>query len=92
MHDEGIVDSNYNDLVDALGLDLVNVLNVRRNMRATASGGESTRDRDKDDLLVLELCNSVSVWIIRHKRSHICTLASVVVGRSTAGREFGDFR
>jgi len=84
MHNEGIVDSN------ALGLDLINVLDVRRNVRATTGGGESTRDGDKDDLLVLELCSSVSVWIIWHKRSH--TFASVVVGRGTAGREFGDFR
>jgi hypothetical protein len=90
MHNEGIVDSNYDDLVNALGLDLINVLDVRRNMRATTGGGESTRDGDKDNLLVLELCSSVSVWIIWHKRSH--TLASVVVGRGTAGREFGDFR
>lgn len=93
VHDEGIVDSNDNDLVNALGLDLVNVLNVRRNVRATASGGESTGDRDKDDLLVLELYGTVSVREYNERldeESH--TLAGVVVGGSTAGREFSNLR
>jgi hypothetical protein len=62
VHDKGIVDSNDDDLVNALGLDLVNVLDVRRNVRATASGSESTGDGDKDDLLVLELYSIMSVW------------------------------
>jgi hypothetical protein len=62
VHDKCVVDSNDDDLVNALGLNLVNVLDVGRNVRATASRSESTRDGDNDDLLVLELYSMMSVW------------------------------
>jgi hypothetical protein len=61
VHDKCVVDSNDDDLVNALGLNLVNVLDVGRNVRATASRSESTRDGDNDDLLVLELVTGVVV-------------------------------
>lgn len=59
VHDEGIVEGNNDDLVNALGLDLVDVLGVGRNVGAGAGGGESTGDGDEDDLLVLELLAGV---------------------------------
>lgn len=61
VHDKCVVDSNDDDLVNALGLDLLNVLDVRRNVRGTASRSESTGDRDEDDLLALELLAGVVV-------------------------------
>lgn len=57
VHDKGIVEGNNDDLVNALGLDLVDVLGVGRNVGAGAGGGESPGDGDEDDLLVLELCS-----------------------------------
>lgn len=60
VHDKGIVEGNNNDLINTLGLDLVDVLGVGRNVGAGAGGGESTRDGDEDDLLVLELCSQKS--------------------------------
>lgn len=61
MHDKCVVDSNDDDLINALGLDLVNVLDVGRNVRSTASRSESTGDGDNNDLLTLELLTGVVV-------------------------------
>lgn len=55
-HDEGVVEGNNNDLVNTLGLDLVNVFGVGGDVRAGAGGGESARDGDENHLLVLKLC------------------------------------
>lgn len=75
VHDKCVVDSNDDDLVNALGLDLVNVLDVRRNVRGTASRSESTGDRDEDDLLALELYRTISVWNRWAIRNHLPWLA-----------------
>jgi hypothetical protein len=48
-------------MVNALGLDLVDVLKVRWDVGAAAGRGESAGNRDKDDLLVLEFCGEL-VW------------------------------
>ena len=53
MHDESIVDSNHNDLVDALGSELLLVLEVGRDVHGLAGGGESAGNGDEDDLLAL---------------------------------------
>ena len=58
VHDKGIVEGNDNDLVNTLGLDLVDVLRVRGDVASGTSRGESTGDGNEDDLLVLELCSS----------------------------------
>lgn len=49
------------DLVDALGLELVLVLDVRGQVGSRAGGGESAGDGDDDDLLVGELCCAYSL-------------------------------
>lgn len=54
-HDKGVVEGNNDDLVNALGLDGVDVLGVGGDVGAGAGGGEGTGDRDEDDLLGLEL-------------------------------------
>lgn len=55
-HDKGVIYSDDNDLINALGLDLIDVFQVGRNVRARASRCEGTWDRDKNNLLVLEFC------------------------------------
>lgn len=60
-HDKGIVVGNNDNIVNTLGLDLVDVLKVRWDVGAAAGRGESAGNRDKDDLLVLEFCGEL-VW------------------------------
>jgi hypothetical protein len=55
VHDEGVVGSDDDDLVDALGGDLVFVLEVGRDVHGLAAGGEGAGDGDEDDLLAGEL-------------------------------------
>lgn len=55
-HDKGVIYSDDNNLINALGLDLIDVFQVGRNVRARASRCEGTWDRDKNNLLVLEFC------------------------------------
>lgn len=59
-HDPGVVESNDDDLVDTLGLELVLLLDVRGQVGDLAGGGEGTRDSDQNDLFVLELCEGAS--------------------------------
>lgn len=54
-HDESVVESNDDNQVNTLGLELVDVLGVGGDVRARAGGGESTGDGDENGLLVLEL-------------------------------------
>lgn len=56
-HDESVVESNDDNQVNTLGLELVDVLGVGGDVRARAGGGESTGDGDENDLLGLELCS-----------------------------------
>lgn len=60
-HDKGIVVGNNDNIVNTLGLKLIDVLEVRWDVGGTAGRGESTRNGDKDDLLVLEFCGEL-VW------------------------------
>lgn len=55
VHDEGVVGSNDDDLVDALGSELLLVLEVRRDVHGLAAGSESAGDGDEHDLLAGEL-------------------------------------
>lgn len=59
VHDEGVVGGDDDDLVDALGGQLLLVLQVGRDMHSLAAGGECTGDRDEDDLLAGELLAGV---------------------------------
>lgn len=54
-HDPGVVEGDEDNLVDALGLERIGVLDVGGNMGHLAGRGESTGNGDQDDLLVLEL-------------------------------------
>jgi hypothetical protein len=59
IHDEGIVGGDDDDEVDALGGQLVLVLEVRGDVHGLAAGGESAGDGDKHDLLAGELLGGV---------------------------------
>lgn len=54
-HDEGVIAGNDNDEVDTLGLKLVQVLKVGRDVEGLAARSESAGDRDEDDPLAGEL-------------------------------------
>ena len=54
-HDPVIVAGDEDDLVDALGLELVLVLDVRDDVLLLARRGEGAGDGDDDDLLLLAL-------------------------------------
>ena len=54
VHDERVVGSDDDDLVDALGGQLVLVLQVGRDVHGLAARGESAGDGDEDDLLAGE--------------------------------------
>lgn len=55
VHDEGVVGSNDDNLVDALGSELLLVLEVGRDVHGLAAGGESAGDGDEHDFLAGEL-------------------------------------
>ena len=59
VHDEGVVGGDDDDEVDALGGELVLVLEVRRDVHGLAARGESAGDGDEDDLLAGELLGGV---------------------------------
>jgi hypothetical protein len=55
VHDEGVVGSDDDNLVDALGGELLLVLEVGRDVHGLAAGSESAGDGDEHDLLAGEL-------------------------------------
>ena len=59
VHDEGVVGSDDDDLVDAFGGQLLLVLQVGRNVHGLAARGEGTGDGDEDDLLAGEFLAGV---------------------------------
>lgn len=59
VHDEGVVGGDDDDLVDALGGQLLLVLQVGRDVHGLAAGGEGAGDGDEDDLLAGELLAGV---------------------------------
>lgn len=56
-HDKGIVVGDHDDLVDALGLQSVLLLEEGRDVLFGAGGREGTGHCDQDNLLALELCD-----------------------------------
>lgn len=58
-HDPRIIVGNHNNLVDALRLELLLVLDEGGDVGDGAGGREGARHRDEDDLLVLELGGGV---------------------------------
>lgn len=58
-HDPCVVEADHDDLVDALGGDLVELLNVWRDVVGLAARGEGTRNRDEDDFLAGKLLAGV---------------------------------
>lgn len=62
-HDESVVVGEEDDVVDALGLELVLVLDEGGEVGGRAGGGEGAGDGDDDDLLVGELCGRVSLRV-----------------------------
>lgn len=58
-HDELVVVGNEDDLVNALGLNLLVLLDVRGQVVGGAGGGEGTGDGDDDNLLVLGVCTAL---------------------------------
>jgi hypothetical protein len=63
-----VIGGDEDDLVDALGLELVLVLDVRDDVLLLARGRKCAGDGDNDDLLILGLCSSllealISVWL-----------------------------
>ena len=59
VHDERVVGRNDDDLVDALGSELLLVLEVGRDVHGLAAGGKSAGDGDEHDLLAGELLAGV---------------------------------
>ena len=59
VHDERVVGGDDDDLVDALGGQLLLVLQVGRDVNGLAAGGEGARDGDEHDLLAGELLAGV---------------------------------
>ena len=59
VHDERVVGSDHDDLVDAFGGKLLLVLKIRRDVHGLAAGSESAGDGDEDDLLAGELLAGV---------------------------------
>lgn len=55
-HDVGVVVGEEDDLVNALGLELVLLRDVAGKVGGGAGGSEGAGEGDDDDLLVLELC------------------------------------
>jgi hypothetical protein len=55
VHDEGVVGSDDDNLVDALGSELLLILEVGRDVHGLAAGSESAGDGDEHDLLAGEL-------------------------------------
>jgi len=58
-HDPSVVGGNDDNLVDTLGGELLEVLDVWWDVVGLAAGREGTWNRDKDDLLVLELLGGI---------------------------------
>jgi hypothetical protein len=54
-HDEGVVGSNHNHLLNTLGLEGLDVLDEAGQVVSLACGCESARNSDENDLLVLEV-------------------------------------
>lgn len=63
-HDPSIVARDHDNEVDALGLQLVEVLEVGRDVEGLAARGESAGDGNDDDLLAGELL--AGVVLLRH--------------------------
>jgi len=59
VHDEGVVGGDDNDEVDALGGELLLVLQVRRDVHGLAAGGEGARDGDQHHLLASKFLGGV---------------------------------
>lgn len=59
VHDEGVVGSDDDNEVDALGSELLLLLDVGRDVEGLAAGGESAGHGDEDDLLAGELLGGV---------------------------------
>lgn len=66
-HDIGIVVGEADDLVNTLGLELIQLGNVAGNVVGRAGRGESTRQGEEDDLLVLEFYREASSAIFSQK-------------------------
>lgn len=59
-HHEGVVVGDHDDLVDALGLEGVLLLDEGGDVLLGAGGREGAGDGNEDDLLLLELCAGAS--------------------------------
>lgn len=60
-HYVGVVESNDDNMVNTLGLESLDIGGVGGDVGAGAGGSEGTGDGDENDLLVLELCEALSV-------------------------------
>ena len=86
-HDEGVVEGDEDDGVHALGLELVQVGQVRGDVLFLAGRGEGAGDGDQDDFLVGEFWGVllvpclISRCEIGVKRDNGPLLASYLVGR-----------
>src|SRR4051812_34594336 len=59
LEDEGVVDRGAGDLIDALGLELLDLLDEAGQMPGRAGGGEGPRNREKGDSAALEISLAV---------------------------------
>lgn len=96
-HDVGVVVGEEDDLVDALGLELVALSDVAGKVGGGAGRSEGAGEGDDDDLLVLELCARKSAshgsmaWRREGggKREERLTLGGIVLDGDTADLEVG---
>ncbi len=63
-HNPAVIECDDGDDVDAFGLQLLEVLDVRRHMKGLAARREGAWDRDEHDLLALPLLGGVV--LLRH--------------------------
>src|SRR3546814_9328620 len=58
-HDEGVVDRGAGDLVDALRLQFVGLVDEARQMLGRTGRGEGAGDREERDLAALEIIGAI---------------------------------
>ena len=61
-HHEGVVDRRAGDLVDALGLEILGLVDEAGKMLGRAGRGESAGDREKGDLAALEIIGGIDLF------------------------------
>lgn len=90
-HDPMVVPRDDNHVIHALGLELVNAVEIGGDVLLLTGWRKRSWDGNKDNLLVLELCVRVSGEPLS-ERAMVHAFACVVFDGQSAGRDFSLFR